>query len=275
MNDGSPTDSTGGDVPATTWRSGVPSPEDSTLRNLGPMQVRLEDGAEVVPSDRRLLEWVDPRDPQRAAQRMIKDSWRVLRIQSEFVSGFDALENVAEAVTVFGSARIKERSPEYETARDLGRRLAHEGFAVITGGGPGVMEATNRGAYEAGAESIGLNIELPFEQHSNPWVTMSMNFRYFFVRKTMFVKYAQAFVCLPGGFGTLDELFEALTLVQTKKVLQFPIVLIGTEFWGPLVDWLRNTLEAEGMISPGDIDLVHVVETPAEAVAIVVKAARS
>ncbi|ALG84132.1 Rossmann fold nucleotide-binding protein [Gordonia phthalatica] len=252
----------------------MPGPDDASVRNLGAVQVRVEEGAEVIPSDRRLLEWIDPRDPQRAAQRMIKDSWRVLRIQSEFVSGFDALENVAEAVTVFGSARIKERTPEYETARDLGRRLAHEGFAVITGGGPGVMEATNRGAYEAGAESIGLNIELPFEQHANPWVTLNMNFRYFFVRKTMFVKYAQAFVCLPGGFGTLDELFEALTLVQTKKVLQFPIVLIGTEFWGPLVDWLRTTLEGEGMISPGDIDLLHVVDTTEEAVAIIVKAAR-
>lgn len=274
MTEGSSTDPTSANAPTATWRSDVPTADDPTVRNLGPVQVRLEEGAEVVPSDRRLLEWIDPRDPQRATQRMVKDSWRVLRIQSEFVSGFDALENVAEAVTVFGSARIKERSPEYEVARDLGRRLAHEGFAVITGGGPGAMEATNRGAYEAGAESIGLNIELPFEQHANPWVTMSMNFRYFFVRKTMFVKYAQAFVCLPGGFGTLDELFEALTLVQTKKVLRFPIVLIGTEFWGPLIDWLRNTLEAEGMLSPGDVDLLHVVDSPAEAVAIVVEAAR-
>ena len=275
MTEGSSTDPARPDARPVAWRSGVPAPDDASVRNLGPMQVRVEEGAEVVPSDRRLLEWVDPRDPQRAAQRMIKDSWRVLRIQSEFVSGFDALEDVAEAVTVFGSARIKERTPEYETARDLGRRLAHEGFAVITGGGPGAMEATNRGAYEAGAQSIGLNIELPFEQHVNPWVTLNMNFRYFFVRKTMFVKYAQAFVCLPGGFGTLDELFEALTLVQTKKVLQFPIVLIGVDFWGPLVDWLRNTLEAEGMISPGDVGLLHLVDTPEEAVAIVVEAARS
>ncbi|MGB3302483.1 MAG: TIGR00730 family Rossman fold protein [Gordonia sp. (in: high G+C Gram-positive bacteria)] len=256
------------------WRSDTPDPNDGCVRNLGPAQVRLEAGAEVVPSDRRLLEWIDPRDPRRAEQRMIRDSWRVQRIQSEFVSGFDALEGIAEAVTVFGSARVQERTPEYELAREVGRRLGHEGFAVITGGGPGAMEATNRGAYEAGAESIGLNIELPFEQHTNPWVTLTMNFRYFFVRKTMFVKYAQAFICLPGGFGTLDELFEAVTLVQTEKVLQFPIVLIGKEFWGPLVDWLRNTLEAEGKVSPGDVDLLHLVDTPAEAVEIVVKAAR-
>ncbi|MGB3698013.1 MAG: TIGR00730 family Rossman fold protein [Gordonia sp. (in: high G+C Gram-positive bacteria)] len=252
----------------------MPDPNDGCVRNVGAAQVRVEEGVEVVPSDRLLLEWIDPRDPRRAEQRMIRDSWRVQRIQSEFVAGFDALENVAEAVTVFGSARVAPRSPEYETARELGRLLAHEGFAVITGGGPGAMEATNRGAYEAGAQSIGLNIELPFEQHTNPWVTLTMNFRYFFVRKTMFVKYAQAFVCLPGGFGTLDELFEALTLVQTKKVLRFPIVLIGSAFWGPLVEWLRGTLEAEGKISPGDVDLLHVVETPAEAVEIIVKAAR-
>lgn len=275
MNEGSSPASPETTPAAVSWRSKTPTPDDPCVRNLGPVQVRVEEGAEVAPADRRLLEWVNPRDPDRADRRMVRDSWRVLRIQSEFVAGFDAMENVAEAVTVFGSARVKERTPEYETARELGRLLAHENFAVITGGGPGVMEASNRGAYEAGAESIGLNIELPFEQHSNPWLTLSMNFRYFFVRKTMFVKYAQAFICLPGGFGTLDELFEALTLVQTEKVLKFPIVLIGTDFWGPLVDWLRNTLEAEGKISPGDVDLLHVVDTPAEAVEIVVRAARS
>ncbi|AUH68376.1 MULTISPECIES: TIGR00730 family Rossman fold protein [Gordonia] len=275
MTDRPAPDAQGADAPVPTWRSDTPDPADGSLRNVGAAQVRVEEGVEVVPSDRLLLEWIDPRDPRRAEQRMIRDSWRVQRIQSEFVAGFDALENVAEAVTVFGSARVKERTPEYELARELGRRLGHEGFAVITGGGPGAMEATNRGAYEAGAQSIGLNIELPFEQHTNPWLTLTMNFRYFFVRKTMFVKYAQAFVCLPGGFGTLDELFEALTLVQTKKVLRFPIVLIGREFWGPLVDWLRGTLEAGGKISPGDVDLLHVVDTAAEAVEIVVRAARS
>nr|WP_245569716.1 TIGR00730 family Rossman fold protein [Gordonia shandongensis] len=238
------------------------------------MQVRVAADEEVIPSDRKLLQWVDPRDPNRAEQRMIRDSWRVQRIQAEFVSGFDALEDVAEAVTVFGSARVEAGSPEYEQSRELGRLLGEEGFAVITGGGPGAMEAANRGAYEAGARSIGLNIELPFEQHSNPWVTLSMNFRYFFVRKTMFVKYAQAFVCLPGGFGTLDELFEALTLVQTKKVLQFPIVLVGRDFWGPLVAWIRSALEAEGKISAGDVDLLQVVDTPAEAVAAICASAR-
>ncbi|MCF8571453.1 TIGR00730 family Rossman fold protein [Gordonia sp. HY002] len=239
---------------------------DVQVRHVGAAQVRLPGDAEQVPTDRGLLEWVDPRDPARAANRTVRDSWRVLRIQSEFVSGFDALENVAEAVTVFGSARDQPGSPGYEQAVELGRLLGEAGFAVITGGGPGAMEATNKGAYEAGAPSIGLNIELPFEQHINPYLTLGMNFRYFFVRKTMFVKYAQAFVCLPGGFGTLDELSEALTLVQTGKVLRFPIVLVGREFWGPLVEWIKTTLAAEGKISRDDLDLVTLVDTPAEAV---------
>ncbi|WP_132991834.1 TIGR00730 family Rossman fold protein [Gordonia zhaorongruii] len=241
-------------------------PDDSPLRFVGAAQVRMPPMQEQVPTDRGLLEWVDPRDPARAAHRTVRDSWRVLRIQSEFVAGFDAMEDVAEAVTVFGSARVKPGTPRYSQAVELGRLLGEAGFAVITGGGPGAMEATNRGAFEAGAESIGLNIELPFEQHQNPWLTLSMNFRYFFVRKTMFVKYAQAFVCLPGGLGTLDEFFEAVTLVQTRKVLRFPIVLVGREYWGPLLDWIRTTLVDDGMISPEDLDLITLVDSPAEAV---------
>ena len=168
-----------------------------------------------------------------------------------------------------GSARINPDTEASHLAVRLGQALGEAGYAVITGGGPGVMEAANRGAYDAGTQSIGLNIELPFEQHINPWVDVGMNFRYFFVRKTMFVKYAQAFVCLPGGFGTLDELFEALTLVQTKKVGRFPIVLIGREYWGGLIDWMRERLLGEGMIAVDDLDLLHVVDTPEEAVEIV------
>ncbi|GEE03724.1 cytokinin riboside 5'-monophosphate phosphoribohydrolase [Gordonia spumicola] len=239
------------------------------LRHIGATQVRVSGDAERTTTDRALLQWVDPRDPELADRRRVRDSWRVLRIQSEFVAGFDALSGVAEAVTVFGSARVAPGTPEYQMGVDLGRGLGEAGFAVITGGGPGAMEATNKGAFEVGAQSIGLNIELPFEQHINPYVTLAINFRYFFVRKTMFVKYSQAFVCLPGGIGTLDELFEALTLVQTRKVLRFPIVLVGRDFWGPLVDWIKNTLAADGKISPEDLDLLTVVDTPEDAVRVV------
>ncbi len=243
--------------------------EAAPLRHIGAAQVRVSGDAERVTTDSKLLQWVDPRDPELAERRRARDSWRVLRIQSEFVAGFDALSGVAEAVTVFGSARVEPGTEEYELGVDLGRRLGEAGFAVITGGGPGAMEATNKGAFEAGAQSIGLNIELPFEQHVNPYVTLAINFRYFFVRKTMFVKYSQAFVCLPGGIGTLDELFEALTLVQTRKVLRFPIVLVGKDFWGPLVDWIKNTLAADGKVSPEDLDLLTVVDSPEDAVRVV------
>ncbi|GED98306.1 TIGR00730 family Rossman fold protein [Gordonia crocea] len=221
-----------------------------------------------VTSDRRLLNRRPPRCQADVNQIKIDDSWRVLRIQAEFVDGFDALLHVEDAVTVFGSARTRLGTPEYELGVDLGRAIGEAGYAVITGGGPGSMESVNRGARQAGARSIGLGIELPFEQGLNPFIDTGMNFRYFFARKTMFVKYAQAFVCLPGGFGTLDELFEALTLVQTHKVTQFPIILVGRAFWGGLVDWLRSTLVDEGMIDPADPDLLSVVETPAEVVAV-------
>ncbi|TSD98317.1 TIGR00730 family Rossman fold protein [Gordonia rubripertincta] len=238
---------------------------------VGPIRIRPEQRGKTT--DRRLLEWVDPRDPESRAERTMRDSWRVLRIQSEFVAGFDAMSGVAEAVTVFGSARLKPDSPEYALGVRVGRALGEAGYAVITGGGPGAMQAANQGAHEAGAQSIGLNIELPFEQGLNPWVDLGMNFRYFFVRKTMFVKYAQAFVCLPGGMGTLDELFEALTLVQTKKVVRFPIVLVGSDFWGGLLDWMRDVLAARGMISPEDLDLLTVVDDPDDEVAAIEAAA--
>jgi uncharacterized protein (TIGR00730 family) len=193
----------------------------------------------------------------------------VLRIQSEFVEGFDTLATVSSAVTVFGSARVQPDTPFYDLGRELGAALAGAGHPVITGGGPGLMAAVNRGVHEAGGYSIGLGIELPFEQNLNEWVDLGINFRYFFVRKTMFVKYAQAFICLPGGFGTLDELFEALTLVQTRKVTQFPIVLLGKDYWTPLLDWVRGTMASEGLVSESDIALLQLTDSVAEAVEIV------
>ncbi|CAA9365372.1 MAG: LOG family protein [uncultured Nocardioidaceae bacterium] len=201
------------------------------------------------------------------------DMWRVLRIQSEFVEGFGALANLGPAVSVFGSARLGPEDPAYALTVDIGRRLVQAGFAVITGGGPGLMEAANRGAAEADGLSVGLGIELPREQGLNAWVELGVDFRYFFARKTMFVKYAQGFIVMPGGFGTLDELFEALTLVQTQKVTSFPIVLVGTTFWGGLLDWVRDVLVGQGTISPSDVDLVTVTDDPAVAVGAVVDAA--
>ncbi len=192
------------------------------------------------------------------------DPWRVLRITSEFVEGFDALSEVGEAVSVFGSARVADDSPEYETARALGGHLARAGFAVITGGGPGVMAAANRGCREAGGFSIGCNIELPHEQWLNPWVDLGVEFRYFFARKTMFVKYADGFVILPGGFGTLDEFFEALTLIQTGKIRHFPVFLVGTEYWAGLLAWLRATALPAGMVTEDDLALVRLTDDVAE-----------
>ncbi len=197
------------------------------------------------------------------------DPWRVMRIQSEFVEGFGALAEVGPAVSVFGSARTPRDEPGYEVGRTVGRGLVEAGYAVITGGGPGIMEAANRGASEAGGLSVGLGIELPHEQGMNPWVDLGINFRYFFARKTMFVKYSQGFVVLPGGFGTFDELFESLTLVQTQKVVEFPIVLVGTEYWGGLLDWLRGTVLEASTISARDLDLLHLTDDPEEAVRIV------
>jgi uncharacterized protein (TIGR00730 family) len=197
------------------------------------------------------------------------DPWRALRILSEFVEGFDAMAAVGPAVTVFGSARVKAADPLYELARTIGRKLAEAGYAVITGGGPGTMEAANRGCQEGGGLSVGCNIELPHEQSLNPYVDLGVEFRYFFARKTMFVKYAEAFVILPGGFGTMDELFEALTLIQTGKVRHFPVVLVGTSYWGGLLDWIRSTLLANGMISPGDVELLRITDDPDEAIQII------
>ncbi|HMR48163.1 MAG TPA: TIGR00730 family Rossman fold protein [Arachnia sp.] len=196
-----------------------------------------------------------------------RDPWRVLRIQSEFVEGFDALRNLPPAISIFGSARTKADDPFYEAAVRTGRRLVEEGFAVITGGGPGIMEAGNKGASEAGGTSVGLGIELPHEQGLNKYVTLGIDFRYFFARKTMFLKYSQGFIVMPGGFGTFDELFEALTLIQTGKVTHFPVVLFGTEFWGPLLTWLRTRVSAGGFVAPHDLELFTVTDDVEEAVA--------
>ena len=197
------------------------------------------------------------------------DPWRSLRILSEFVEGFDALATVGPAVSVFGTARIGPNHRQYKSARKLGRLLAEAGYAVITGGGPGIMEAANRGCHEAGGLSVGCNIELPLEQELNPYVDLGVEFRYFFVRKTMFVKYADAFVIYPGGFGTLDELFEALTLIQTKRIRDFPVILMGTEYWAGMLDWIKGTLLKEAAIAPQDVDLLRVTDDEAEACRIV------
>ncbi|MDX6592707.1 MAG: hypothetical protein QOJ13_1903 [Gaiellales bacterium] len=199
------------------------------------------------------------------------DPWRILRITSEFVTGFDRLAETGLAVAVFGSARTPPGHPMYEAARECGAQLVGAGFAVITGGGPGVMEAANRGASDAGGVSIGCNIELPHEQHGNPYANVQLEFRYFFVRKTMFVKYSEAFVVFPGGFGTLDELFEAVTLVQTRKIHRFPVILYGREYWTRMIDWLREATVAEGMLEAAELDLMQIAGTPEEVVKIVVE----
>ena len=198
------------------------------------------------------------------------DSWRVLRIMGEFVEGFDTLARIGPAVSVFGSARTTRDDFYYTAAEEIGRHLVEAGFAVITGGGPGIMEAANKGAAEAGGRSIGCNIELPFEQGMNQWVRTAVNFRYFFVRKTMFVKYAEGFIIFPGGFGTMDELFEALTLIQTGKVRNFPVILFGKEYWQGLLDWLQGTMLGGGKVKKEDLQMLVVTDSPEEAVRTVV-----
>jgi uncharacterized protein (TIGR00730 family) len=235
-------------------------------RTAAPRNRRQGTGGSTT--DQRLL------DSRGSSEWVHTDPWRVLRIQSEFVEGFGALAELGPAISVFGSARTTPDEPSYALAEALGRRLTEAGFAVITGGGPGVMEAANKGASEAGGTSVGLGIELPFESDLNDYVDLGLNFRYFFARKTMFVKYAQGFVVLPGGFGTFDELFEALTLVQTQKVTSFPIVLLGSAYWSGLVDWVRSTVLADGKISARDLDMFQVTDDVEEAVAVMVDAQR-
>ena len=218
--------------------------------------------------DRKLLQ----RTPYLDTSFLETDAWRSLRIMGEFVEGFDSLARLGAAVSVFGSARTPPDHPMYEAARTLGRRLAEVGFTIITGGGPGIMEAANRGAREGGGESVGCTIELPHEQSSNPYLDIEVKFRYFFVRKTMFVKYAEAFVIFPGGFGTLDELFEALTLIQTGKVRNFPVILFGKEYWSGLLEWLTRTVAHERKVDQKDLKLFKVTDDPEEATRLVIEA---
>ena len=233
-----------------------------TLR--GPMLLRTE-GEQASTFDQRLLESGADHEWQHA------DPWRVLRIQGEFVAGFDALSKLPKAVTVFGSARTTPEDASYQLGVDVGRKLAEHSYAVITGGGPGIMEAANRGAHEAGGLSVGLGIELPHEQGLNEYVDLGLNFRYFFARKTMFLKYSQAFICLPGGMGTMDEFFEVMCMVQTGKVTNYPIVLMGTEYWSGLLEWMNNTLAASGYINEGDRELFLLTDDPDEALSHIIQ----
>jgi len=218
--------------------------------------------------DERLLE------TPRADEFLHTDTWRVFRIMGEFVQGFEDLAHITNGVAVFGSARTHADDPEYKAAQETGALLARSGFAVITGGGPGIMEAANRGAFEAGGTSVGCNIELPHEQFSNDYLTLSLKFKYFFVRKMMFVKYSDAFIIFPGGFGTLDELFEALTLIQTHKIRNFPVVLYGSKYWGGMIDWVKGPVLGEAKIADEDLRLLHVTDSPSEIVEIVSRRTR-
>ena len=236
-------------------------------KRRGPVLLRGEQ-VDSSTTDQRLL------DSAQDSDWLHTDPWRVMRIQSEFVEGFGALAELGPAISVFGSARTPVESSEYEAGVRIGRALSEAGYAVITGGGPGAMESANKGAHEAGGISVGLGIELPFEQGLNQYVDLGLNFRYFFVRKTMFVKYSQGFIVLPGGFGTLDELFEALTLVQTHKVTRFPVILFGVDYWSGLIDWVRRTVIAEGKASPADLELIQLTDSVDEALKILDDAAR-
>jgi uncharacterized protein (TIGR00730 family) len=216
--------------------------------------------------DEVLLRSPEPEDDYKTS-----DSWRVLRITSEFISGFDELATITQGVSIFGSARTHEGDEMYAAAREVGRLLAEANFEIITGGGPGIMEAANRGAVDAGKISVGCNIELPFEQMPNPYLTKSLSFKYFFVRKTMFIKYSNAYIIFPGGFGTMDELFEALTLIQTRKIRNFPVVLFGSTYWRGLLAWLTSMMLHEKMISPEDLGLIHLTDSPDDAVKFIIR----
>jgi uncharacterized protein (TIGR00730 family) len=245
-----------------------PSPEEPQPRGRNNPTLNRAARAGRPTQDQKLLDAPYP-GPENFTET---DPWRVLRIQSEFVSGFDTLADLPRAVSIFGSARTQADDPMYQATVETARLLAEAGLAVITGGGPGIMEAGNKGAQLGQGISVGLNIELPFEQGENPYVGVPINFRYFLVRKTMFVKYAQAFVIFPGGFGTLDELFEALTLIQTGKISNFPVILFGSQYWSGLLEWLRASTLAGGKISPADLDLMAVTDSPQDVRDLVVQA---
>jgi len=197
------------------------------------------------------------------------ESWRLFKIMGEFVEGIDSLHSLGPAISIFGSARTNPQDPNYKKTQDLATLFAKSGYAIITGGGPGTMEAANKGAIGQGVASVGLNIKLPFEEKGNPYTTQQIDFDYFFVRKVMFIKYAQAYIIMPGGFGTLDELFETITLIQTKKIRQMPVILMGSSFWNGLIEWIKENMLTQGMISPEDIDLFHVLDDPEKALEIV------
>src|SRR5580700_6300677 len=235
------------------------------VRRQGPVTLR-DKQIPATTTDQRLLDRRGPSD------WVHTDPWRVMRIQAEFVEGFGLLAELGIAVSVFGSARSQRESPEYKLAEEISAGLVRAGYTVITGGGPGIMEAANKGAAEAGGVSVGLGIELPMESGLNDYVNVGVEFRYFFVRKTVFVKYSQAFVVLPGGFGTMDELFEALTLLATGKITKFPIVLVGSAYWSGLLDWLKATMLAEGKIGADELELLHIADDPAEVVKIITDA---
>jgi uncharacterized protein (TIGR00730 family) len=241
-------------------RSGAVKKVDHDIRTFAP-----------VTEDEKFLQSRahDPTDFTR------QDTWRIMRIMAEFIEGFDNLADVTRGVTIFGSARTHPEDPQYAAAMETARLFAEKGFAILTGAGPGIMEAANRGAKLGGGRSIGCNIELPFEQGANPYIDTLINFRYFFVRKTMFIKYSNAFIIFPGGFGTLDEAFEALTLIQTGKIYQFPVVLFGRHYWAGLIRWIQSRVLGERKISPGDMDLMIMTDDPAEAVQVVMDAYES
>ncbi len=225
-----------------------------------------EPGYWQLTDDEVLLRSPDPEDSYKTS-----DSWRVFRILGEFVDGFDNLSTITRGVSIFGSARTPEDDPMYIAARETAKLLAERGFEIITGGGPGIMEAGNRGAFEAGGVSVGCNIELPFEQSGNPYQTKSLSFKYFMVRKTMFIKYSNAYMIFPGGFGTLDELFEALTLIQTRKIRNFPVVLFGSQYWQGMLQWITSMMLNERNISPEDLNLIYLTDSPQDAVDFIVK----
>ena len=239
-------------------------PEPKTVADAKKRQ--RQPGYWQLTDDEVLLRSPEPEDEYKTS-----DSWRVFRIMSEFVNGFDELATITRGVSIFGSARTHEMDEMYIAARETARLLAEADFEIITGGGPGIMEAANRGAFDAGKISVGCNIELPFEQLPNPFLTKSLSFKYFFVRKTMFIKYSNAYIIFPGGFGTMDELFEALTLIQTRKIRNFPVVLFGSQYWRGLLAWLTTTMLNEKNISPEDLSLIHLTDSPADAVKFIVR----
>src|SRR6478672_4575859 len=239
-------------------------PEPQTVADAKKRQ--RQPGYWQLTDDEVLLRSPEPEDEYKTS-----DSWRVLRITSEFINGFDELATITRGVSIFGSARTAEDDEMYDAARETAKLLAEANFEIITGGGPGIMEAANRGAFEAGKVSVGCNIELPFEQQPNPYLTKSLSFKYFFVRKTMFIKYSNAYIIFPGGFGTMDELFEALTLIQTKKIRNFPVVLFGSQYWRGLLAWLTSMMLNEKMINPEDLGLIHLTDSPNDAVDFIIK----